>query len=148
MKAGEILSSEYGIGSDVFSVTSFNELARDGQDAARQNLLQPEAEPRVPYIANVLGAEPAIAATDYMKNYAEQVRAFIPAESYAVLGTDGYGRSDSRENLRTHFEVNRHYVVVATLNELAKRGDVEPSTVTEAISKYEIDVNKPNPLFC
>ena len=148
MKAGEILSSEYGIGSDVFSVTSFNELARDGQDAARQNLLQPEAEPRVPYIANVLGTEPAIAATDYMKNYAEQVRAFIPAESYAVLGTDGYGRSDSRENLRTHFEVNRHYVVVATLNELAKRGDVEPSTVTEAISKYEIDVNKPNPLFC
>ena len=148
MKAGEILSSEYGIGSDVFSVTSFNELARDGQDAARQNLLQPEAEPRAPYIAKVLGAEPAIAATDYMKNYAEQVRAFIPAESFAVLGTDGYGRSDSRENLRTHFEVNRHYVVVATLNELAKRGDVEPSTVTEAISKYEIDVNKPNPLFC
>ena len=129
-------------------MTSFNELARDGQNVARHNLLYAEAEPRVPYIANVLGTEPAIAATDYMKNYAEQVRAFIPAESYAVLGTDGYGRSDSRENLRTHFEVNRHYVVVATLNELATRGDVEPSAVTEAISKYEIDVNKPNPLFC
>ena len=91
--------------------------------------------------------EPAIAATDYMKNYADQIRAFIPAESYCVLGTDGYGRSDSRENLRTHFEINRHYVVVATLNELAKRGDIEKSTVAEAISKFGIDTNKPNPLF-
>ena len=83
-----------------------------------------------------------------MKNYPEQVRAFIPAETYHVLGTDGFGRSDSRKNLRSHFEVNRYYVVVAALSELAKRGEVELSSVTDAISKYDIDVNKPNPLFC
>jgi pyruvate dehydrogenase E1 component len=82
-----------------------------------------------------------------MKNYAEQVRAFIPADSYKVLGTDGFGRSDSRENLRRHFEVNAGYVVVAALTELAKRGDIERKVVTEAIAKFNIDVNKINPLF-
>lgn len=131
-KAAQILSEEYGIASDVYSVTSFNELAREGQDCERFNMLHPEAEQKVPYIAQVMGSEPAVAATDYMKNYAEQVRAFVPAESYKVLGTDGFGRSDSRENLRRHFEVNAGYVVVAALNELAKRGDVEKSVVAEA----------------
>ncbi len=118
-KAAQILSEEYGVASDVYSVTSFNELARDGQACDRFNMLHPEAEVKVPYIAQVMGTEPAIAATDYMKNYADQVRAFIPAQSYKVLGTDGFGRSDSRENLRRHFEVNAGYVVVAALNELA-----------------------------
>ncbi|MCG6365828.1 pyruvate dehydrogenase (acetyl-transferring), homodimeric type, partial [Vibrio fluvialis] len=146
-KAAVILSEEYGIASDVYSVTSFNELARDGQDAERYNMLHPEAEAKVPYIASVMGTEPAIAATDYMKNYADQVRAFIPAESYKVLGTDGFGRSDSRENLRRHFEVNAGYVVVAALNELAKRGEVEKSVVAEAIKKFNIDTEKTNPLY-
>lgn len=109
-KAAQILSEEYGVASDVYSVTSFNELARDGQACDRFNMLHPEAEVKVPYIAQVMGTEPAIAATDYMKNYADQVRAFIPAQSYKVLGTDGFGRSDSRENLRRHFEVNAGYV--------------------------------------
>ncbi len=94
-KAAQILSEEYGVASDVYSVTSFNELARDGQACDRFNMLHPEAEVKVPYIAQVMGTEPAIAATDYMKNYADQVRAFIPAQSYKVLGTDGFGRSDS-----------------------------------------------------
>ncbi|GAB6263348.1 pyruvate dehydrogenase (acetyl-transferring), homodimeric type [Photobacterium sp. CCB-ST2H9] len=146
-KAAQILSDDYGIASDVYSVTSFNELARDGQDAERYNMLHPEAEQKVSYIAEVMGTEPAIAATDYMKNYADQVRAFIPAESYKVLGTDGFGRSDSRENLRRHFEVNAGYVVVAALTELAKRGDVEKSAVAEAIKKFDIDADKINPLF-
>ncbi|EPW3767421.1 pyruvate dehydrogenase (acetyl-transferring), homodimeric type [Vibrio fluvialis] len=146
-KAAVILSEEYGIASDVYSVTSFNELARDGQDAERYNMLHPEAEAKVPYIASVMGTEPAIAATDYMKNYADQVRAFIPAESYKVLGTDGFGRSDSRENLRRHFEVNAGYVVVAALNELAKRGEVEKSVVADAIKKFNIDTEKTNPLY-
>ncbi|MBY8256861.1 pyruvate dehydrogenase (acetyl-transferring), homodimeric type [Vibrio fluvialis] len=146
-KAAVILSEEYGIASDVYSVTSFNELARDGQDAERYNMLHPEAEAKVPYITSVMGTEPAIAATDYMKNYADQVRAFIPAESYKVLGTDGFGRSDSRENLRRHFEVNAGYVVVAALNELAKRGEVEKSVVAEAIKKFNIDTEKTNPLY-
>ena len=145
--AATILSEEYGVASDIFSVTSFNELTRDGQDVERFNMLNPEAEQKVPYITSVLGDEPTIAATDYMKNYAEQVRAFIPADSYKVLGTDGFGRSDSRENLRRHFEVNAGYVVVAALTELAKRGDVERKVVTEAIAKFDIDVNKINPLF-
>ncbi|WP_137297490.1 pyruvate dehydrogenase (acetyl-transferring), homodimeric type [Psychromonas sp. SP041] len=145
--AATILSEEYGVASDIFSVTSFNELTRDGQDVERYNMLNPEAEQKTPYITSVLGDEPTIAATDYMKNYAEQVRAFIPADSYKVLGTDGFGRSDSRENLRRHFEVNAGYVVVAALTELAKRGDVERKVVTEAIAKFDIDVNKINPLF-
>ncbi|KGK18736.1 pyruvate dehydrogenase (acetyl-transferring), homodimeric type [Vibrio navarrensis] len=146
-KAAVILSEEYGIASDVYSVTSFNELARDGQACERYNMLHPEAEAKVPYIASVMGSEPAIAATDYMKNYADQVRAFIPAQSYKVLGTDGFGRSDSRENLRRHFEVNAGYVVVAALNELAKRGEVEKSVVAEAIKKFNIDTEKTNPLY-
>ena len=146
-KAAEILSEEYGVASDVFSVTSFNELTRDGQDVERQNMLNPEAANKEAYITQVLGNEPTIAATDYMKNYAEQVRAFIPSDTYKVLGTDGYGRSDSRENLRRHFEVNAGYVVVAALSELAKRGDIKASVVTEAIAKFDIDVNKTNPLF-
>ena len=147
IKASEILSSEYGISSDIYSVTSFNELTRNGQDVIRHNMLNPDEKPETPYVADVMGNEPAIAATDYMKNYAEQIRAFIPAESYLVLGTDGFGRSDSRENLRTHFEVNRHYIVIATLSQLAKRGDVKKDTVTEAITKYGIDTSKSNPLF-
>ncbi|HDY7966383.1 TPA: pyruvate dehydrogenase (acetyl-transferring), homodimeric type [Vibrio vulnificus] len=146
-KAAQILSDEYGIASDVYSVTSFNEVTRDGQACERYNMLHPEAEAQVPYIQTVMGTEPAIAATDYMKNYAEQVRAFIPAESYKVLGTDGFGRSDSRENLRRHFEVNAGYVVVAALTELAKRGEVEKSVIAEAIKKFDIDTEKTNPLY-
>ncbi|EOG7669841.1 pyruvate dehydrogenase (acetyl-transferring), homodimeric type [Vibrio cholerae] len=146
-KAAQILSEEYGVASDVYSVTSFNELARDGQACDRFNMLHPEAEVKVPYIAQVMGTEPAIAATDYMKNYADQVRAFIPAQSYKVLGTDGFGRSDSRENLRRHFEVNAGYVVVAALNELAKRGEVEKSVVAAAIKKFDINTEKTNPLY-
>lgn len=95
----------------------------------------------------MLGDAPAIAATDYMKNYADQVRAFMPSASYKVLGTDGYGRSDSRENLRRHFEVNAGYVVVAALGELVKQGKIEKSAVTDAIKKFDIDTTKTNPLY-
>ncbi|NGZ12186.1 pyruvate dehydrogenase (acetyl-transferring), homodimeric type [Vibrio aestuarianus] len=146
-KAAQILSDEYGVASDVYSVTSFNEVTRDGQACERYNMLHPEAQAQVPYIQTVMGSEPAIAATDYMKNYAEQVRAFIPAESFKVLGTDGFGRSDSRENLRRHFEVNAGYVVVAALTELAKRGEVEKSVIAQAIKKFNIDTEKTNPLY-
>lgn len=146
-EAAQILAEEYGIGSDVYSVTSFNELTREGQDVERWNMLHPTEEARVPYIAQVMGDAPAIAATDYMKNYAEQVRAFMPSASYKVLGTDGFGRSDSRENLRRHFEVNKHYVVVAALTELAKQGTVDKQVVADAIAKYGIDADKINPLY-
>ncbi len=110
-------------------------------------MLHPEGEQQVPYIAQVMGSAPAIAATDYMKSYAEQVRSFVPAESYRVLGTDGFGRSDSRENLRRHFEVNEAYIVVAALTELAKQGTVDKKVVAEAIAKFGIDADKMNPLY-
>ena len=146
-KAADILSKDYGVASDVYSVTSFNELARDGQDVERFNMLNPDATEKTPYIASVMNKAPAIAATDYMKNYADQVRAFIPAVSYKVLGTDGFGRSDSRENLRRHFEVNAGYIVVAALSELVKQGELKKSVVSDAIKKFGIDSGKINPLY-
>ncbi|GHG60924.1 pyruvate dehydrogenase E1 component [Alishewanella longhuensis] len=146
-KAADILSKDYDVASDVYSVTSFNELARDGQDCERFNMLHPEAAEKVPFVATVLNKAPAIAATDYMKNYAEQIRAFVPGASYKVLGTDGFGRSDSRENLRRHFEVNAGYIVVAALNELAKQGELKKAVVADAIKKFGIDADKINPLY-
>ncbi|KEY91568.1 pyruvate dehydrogenase E1 component [Candidatus Photodesmus blepharus] len=146
-KAAQILSEDYEVSSDVYSVTSYNELARDGQAIERNNMLHPESEQKIPYIAQILGEDPAIAATDYMKNYAEQVRAFVPAKSYKVLGTDGFGRSDSRSNLRRHFEVDAGYVVVAALTELVKCGDLNKSVVVEAIRRFNIDVEKTNPQY-
>ena len=146
-KAAQILSDDYGINATVFSATSFNELARDGQNIDRINMLNPEALEKKAYITEQLEAGVlTVACTDYMKAYAEQVRAYIPG-TYRVLGTDGFGRSDSRENLRRHFEVNAGYVVAATLYELAKAGEIERSVVTDAIVKFNIDVNKINPLL-
>ncbi|WP_432456064.1 MULTISPECIES: pyruvate dehydrogenase (acetyl-transferring), homodimeric type [unclassified Agarivorans] len=146
LKAAKVLSEEYDIASDVFSVTSFNELTREGQAIERSNMLHPEAAEQVPFITETLSDLPTIAATDYMKQYAEQVRAYVPG-SYKVLGTDGFGRSDSRENLRRHFEVNADYIVVASLAELAKAGTVDKKLVVEAIEKYGIDADKVNPLY-
>ncbi|WP_289027854.1 pyruvate dehydrogenase (acetyl-transferring), homodimeric type [uncultured Paraglaciecola sp.] len=147
-KAAQILSADYNVSSDVYSVTSFNELAREGQDVVRWNMLNPEAESLTAHIGQVItkDAGPAIAATDYVKGYSDQVRAFIETD-YRCLGTDGFGRSDSRDNLRTHFEVNAAYVVVASLYELSKRGEVEKSVVTEAIKRFDINTDKLNPLY-
>lgn len=147
-EAAQILAKDYGVSSDVYSVTSFNELAREGQDVTRWNMLHPESKQKTAYVGKVITSAkgPAIAATDYIKNYAEQVRAFIDTE-YRVLGTDGFGRSDSRANLRQHFEVDQNYIVVAALFELANRGDIERSVVTEAIKRFNIDTKKINPLY-
>ncbi|PAV02326.1 pyruvate dehydrogenase (acetyl-transferring), homodimeric type [Arsenophonus sp. ENCA] len=144
-EAAKILSSEYGIASDVYSVTSFTELAREGQDCERWNMLHPSDKPRVPYVAQIMNDAPAVASTDYMKLFAEQIRSYIPASDYRVLGTDGFGRSDSRENLRHHFEVDTSYVIVAALGELAKRGEMDVKLVNEAIKKYNINPEKINP---
>ncbi|TKB47072.1 pyruvate dehydrogenase (acetyl-transferring), homodimeric type [Thalassotalea mangrovi] len=147
-EAARILAEDYGVSSDVFSVTSYNELAREGNEVVRWNMLHPEAEAKVPYISQVIKAEngPAISATDYVKAYSDQVRAFIKTD-YRVLGTDGFGRSDSRANLRHHFEVDHKYVVVAALYELAQRGDIDASVVKEAIDKFAINPEKLNPLY-
>ncbi|MBI3345920.1 MAG: pyruvate dehydrogenase (acetyl-transferring), homodimeric type, partial [Burkholderiales bacterium] len=145
-----LLEEEWGVGANVWSCPSFNELARDGQNAERWNLLHPTELACVPFVTQQLGrtAGPVIASTDYMKNYAEQIRGFVPkGRSYKVLGTDGFGRSDFRSKLRQHFEINRHYIVVAALKALADDGAVPVARVAEAIAKYGIDVNKINPLY-
>lgn len=145
--AAQILANDYGVTTDVFSAPSFNELGRDGADAARWNLLHPTEEQRVPYVAQVLQDLPTVASTDYMKLYAEQIRAYVPSKHYHVLGTDGFGRSDSRANLREHFEVDERYVVVAALTQLAKAGTIEMSVVADAIKKFGLNVDRINPLY-
>jgi pyruvate dehydrogenase E1 component len=148
--AKELLEKDWGVAANVWSCPSFNELAREGQDAERWNLLHPTEKARVPFVAQQLEAHagPVVASTDYMKNYAEQIRAFMPkGRSYKVLGTDGFGRSDFRSKLREHFEVNRHYIVVAALKALADEGVVPAAKVAEAINRYGINADKINPLY-
>ncbi|MEO5845375.1 MAG: pyruvate dehydrogenase (acetyl-transferring), homodimeric type, partial [Caldimonas sp.] len=148
--ARDMLDKDWGIAANVWSCPSFNQLARDGQDVERWNLLHPTERPRVSFVAQQLEkyGGPVIASTDYMKNYAEQIRAFIPkGRAYKVLGTDGFGRSDFRTKLRAHFEVDRHYVVIAALKALAEEGSVPATKVAEAIARYEIDADKINPLY-
>jgi len=148
--AQELLEKDWGVSASVWSCPSFNELTRDGQDADRWNLLHPDQAPRVPFVAEQLAPTtgPVVASTDYMKAYAEQIRPFIPkGRTYKVLGTDGFGRSDFRNKLREHFEINRHYIVVAALKALSEDGAVPVAKVVEAIKKYGINVDKVNPLY-
>ncbi|WP_295579334.1 pyruvate dehydrogenase (acetyl-transferring), homodimeric type [uncultured Lamprocystis sp.] len=144
--AAELLAQDFDVGADVWSVTSFNELRREGIDAERWNMLHPDQERRVTFVESQLAATsgPIIAATDYMRAYADQIRPYCPRR-YAVLGTDGYGRSDLRSQLRKFFEVNRYYVAVAALKALADEGEIPAATVAQAIAKYRIDPDKPNP---
>ncbi|MFU2126651.1 pyruvate dehydrogenase (acetyl-transferring), homodimeric type [Gallibacterium anatis] len=141
-EAAQLLANDFGVSSDVYSVTSFTELAREGNEIERYNTLHPEEEAKVPYITKVMNDAPAIAATDYMRLFADQVRAYVPASSYLVLGTDGFGRSDSRENLRSHFEVDAHHVAVAALSQLVKAGTLDKKVLVQAIKKYGIDTDK------
>jgi pyruvate dehydrogenase E1 component len=145
--ASELLEQDFGVASSVWSVTSFNELHRDGMNTERLNMLNPEKKPQQSYLETCLAGHegPVIAATDYVRSYADQIRPYL-SRAYSVLGTDGYGRSDTRERLRTFFEVNRYYVAVAALYALAKAGNIPASKVTEAMKKYNIDPNKPNPM--
>lgn len=145
--AGELLKQDFGVASDVWSVTSFNELRRDGMDTQRWNSLHPEKKARTCYVtSSLLGSDlPVIAATDYMKIYADQIREYVPGR-YVVLGTDGFGRSDTRAKLRKFFEVDRFYITVAALKALADDGLIPVSKVAQAIKKYDIDPEKPNPV--
>jgi pyruvate dehydrogenase E1 component len=149
MAARELLAADWGIAANVWSCPSFNELARDGAEAERWNLLHPTDSPRVSFVAQQLGAHegPVVASTDYMKSYADQIRAYIPkGRSYKVLGTDGFGRSDFRSKLREHFEINRHYIVVAALKALSEEGSIPAATVAKAIQQYKLSADKINPL--
>jgi pyruvate dehydrogenase E1 component len=145
--AAELLEKNYGVPADVYSVTSFSELRKNALAIERRNLLHPNEAPQQNYIQQALADRegPFIAATDYMKIVADQIRQWVPGR-YAVLGTDGYGRSDSRAELRRFFEVDRHYVAVAALKALADDGKIDKQTVTDAMQAFGIDPEKPNPL--
>ncbi len=144
--ARELLQDDWGVAADVWSCPSFTELRREGIATARWNLLHPAEKARVSYVERCLGAAkgPVVAATDYVRTFADQIREFVPRR-YKVLGTDGFGRSDSRANLRRFFEVNRYYIALAALRALAEDGEIPAAKVAEALKKYGIDPEKPAP---
>jgi pyruvate dehydrogenase E1 component len=146
IEAAALLQDDWGVASDLWSCPSFTELARDGMAVARDNMLNPAAKPKRSHVAHCLDETqgPVIAATDYIRAFAEQIRACVPRR-YVVLGTDGFGRSDTREKLRSFFEVDRHYVTVAALKALADEGAVPAAKVAAAMKKYGIDPAKPAP---
>ena len=147
--AADLLKSDWGVDADIWSAPSFTLLARDGQDAERWNMLNPTAkEARVPHITQCLQdtAGPVVVSTDYMRTFAEQVRAFIPkGRTYKVLGTDGFGRSDNREHLRRHFEVNAESIVGAALSRLAREGKIKPKKAQAALAELGLDVEARDP---
>ena len=146
--ASEILKEKFSVEADIWSLTSVNELVREGQSVDRWNLLHPTETPKLSYVEQQVGniSDPIVIATDYMKAYAEQLRRYLPS-SLHVLGTDGFGRSDSRETLRHFFEVDRYFIVVSALKGLADKGIIEQSVVSEAIESFSIDPEKTNPLY-
>lgn len=144
--AAELLKQDFGVVADIWSVTSFNELRREGLSVHRWNMLHPEASPRTSYVESCLDGTrgPVVASTDYMKAYADQIREFVPRR-YTVLGTDGFGRSDTRARLRNFFEIDRHYIVVAALSALVQENVIDAGEVTKAIKAYGIDPDKADP---
>jgi pyruvate dehydrogenase E1 component len=146
--AAELLEKDWGVTADIWSCPSFTELRREGIDVERWNLLHPTEKPRKSYVESRLESRdgPVIASTDYMKTFADQIRPFLPkGRDFRVLGTDGFGRSDTREKLRYFFEVSRYWVTISALKALADGGALKTSVVADAIRKYGIDPAKPNP---
>lgn len=148
IEASLLLKKDFNVAADVWSVTSFGELRKEGTEVERDNMLAPEKKAKIPYIAQCLKEHegPIVAATDYVRAYADLVRPFI-SRTYITLGTDGFGRSDTREKLRRFFEVNRYYIVVAALYALVKDGEIPAKEVTAAMKKYGIDPKKPHPIY-
>ena len=144
--AAEILSKDYNIDSDVWSITSFNELRKDGMEIERKNLLNPTEKPEKSYIEKCLGKREGIiiAASDYIRSYSDQVRPYISKPFYS-FGTDGYGRSDSRKKLREFFEVDKEHIVAYALSALAKEQLMASKDAVRAMKKYKISKNKPIP---
>jgi pyruvate dehydrogenase E1 component len=145
--AAELLETRFGVMSDVFSITSFSELRREALECERWNLLHPADAPRVPYVQTLLGGREGalVAATDYMRNVPDQIRSWV-SQPYVTLGTDGFGRSDARAELRQHFEVDRNFIALAALKSLADAGKINRSIVVEAVGALGIDANKADPL--
>jgi len=146
-RAAQLLEKEWSVAADVWSATSFTELAREGYDCERENRLHPEAKPKKAFITQLLEARegPVIAATDYIQAYPDQIRRFVPGR-YVTLGTDGYGRSDTRAALRRFFEVDAEHITVAALNALAEDGKIDASVVAKAIKQYGIDADCAAPI--
>jgi len=146
LAAADLLADDFGVVADVWSVTSFTELRRDGIEVERWNMLHPLQPRRRPYVAECLEQRqgPVVASTDYLRAFADQIRQWVPGR-YRTLGTDGFGRSDYRRALRRFFEIDRHYVTLAALNELADAGAIEATRVQEAIDRYQIDPETPIP---
>ncbi|MDH3902847.1 MAG: pyruvate dehydrogenase (acetyl-transferring), homodimeric type, partial [Xanthomonadales bacterium] len=146
--AADILERDYSVSCTVWSATSFTELQRDGIAAARYNRLNPDEDPRVPWVAQCLeGYEgPVVAATDYVRAFAEQIRPYLPQSNYTALGTDGFGRSDTRENLRRFFEVDSKNIVYATLHSLYEEGSLTVGDLLKARKSLGLDPDKPNPM--
>jgi pyruvate dehydrogenase E1 component len=138
LAAADLLRDDWGVEADVWSVTSFTELRREGIEVERWNMLHPTSKPRRAYVSECLTDTPTVAATDYIRAFPDQIRQWVPG-AYRVLGTDGFGRSDSRSGLREFFEVDRRYVTVAALREL------DPKRAKEAIAKYKLDPDAPIP---
>ncbi|MHB8462396.1 MAG: transketolase-like TK C-terminal-containing protein, partial [Vulcanimicrobiaceae bacterium] len=147
LAAATMLKDDFDIDADIWSVTSFTQLRRDGIDCERFNLLHPEQPARISYVAQSLAAHPGpvVASTDYIRTHADQIRPYIDRR-YTALGTDGFGRSDRRKALRAFFEIDRRYIALAALRALADEGAVDRKLLTKAIAKYELDPNKPNPV--
>ncbi|HET8731543.1 MAG TPA: pyruvate dehydrogenase (acetyl-transferring), homodimeric type, partial [Moraxellaceae bacterium] len=145
--AAQILADVFGVNASVWSATSLNELRKEALAAQHWNLLHPLDEPRVPWVTEQLRGTkgPVVVATDYLKIHGEQIRAFVPGRTFTALGTDGFGRSDSREQLRHFFEVNRYFIVIAALSALADDGDIGRSAVEDAIKRFGIHPDKPYP---
>ena len=145
LAAAEMLEHDHGVAADVWSVTSFNELARDGQDTDRWNMLHPEEEDRLSYVERQLASTtgPVIAASDYMTLVQDQISRWVPRR-YVALGTDGYGMSDTREALRRHFEVDAQCIVIGALDALRQEGAITPKALADAIESLGVDPDKPN----
>ena len=148
IEAAKILDNDYGIVANVWSITSFNELRKNGLDTARWNLLNPSSPKKQTFVEEQLAEHngPCIAATDYMKTYADQIREFVP-QKYYTLGTDGYGRSDSRQKLREHFEVNSSFIVFTAVKALYDSGDISIDLVNEVMERFSISHDKKNPYY-
>jgi pyruvate dehydrogenase E1 component len=146
--AAELLERDYGVSAGVWSATSFTELRRDGETVERRNRLNPDADPEKSWVEQCLAGQPgpAVAATDYVRSFAEQIRPWVPQSRYLVLGTDGYGRSDTRENLRRHFEVDRNYVAYSALYALHRDGELDRDALLEARDRLGIDPDRAYPL--
>ena len=147
--AADLLKDEFGVEADIWSIPGINQLHRDGVEAERYNMTHPEKKQKVPYLTQAMQGHdgPVVISTDYIRAYPEQIRRLIPQKDVTILGTDGFGRSDMREALRRFFEVDRHYIAIAALKGLADRGEIPAKKVAEAIKKFDIDIDKPNPLI-